>query len=466
MTHNPSTSGPDQTKERHEFSIACVDRSPQICSRIRSIFADLQVHLVFENNLDRILERFEQRHFDVLILSSDALKSGEAEAMEGLEIISAKSPGTQILFLVRPKHIEMARFALTAGSHQYSKLPLGDEELRLLIETALAQQPAHAPNLLLKPRHHKATLERMVGGSPSMIEIYRQIRQAASTDIPVLLTGETGSGKDLAAEAIHNLSSRREALYLPVHLGALPQDLVSSELFGHEKGAFTNALARQKGAFEQASKGTVFLDEVSTMNDKVQVSLLRLLENMEFYRIGGWDSIQADVRIIAATNEDLYDLVARGLFREDLFYRLEVFHIVLPSLRQRNGDIPLLIDHFLGQYNEAFDKTIRGISPECVARLESYDWPGNVRELKNVIQRAVVMCSGEVLLPEHLPARITRGGPGRPRISFPVGTTLSEVEKEMLARTLSFTGNNRSRAAAMLGISRRSIYNKIEKYGL
>ncbi len=466
MSQNIDPSSPVQDDQTYDFRIACVDRTPQICTRIRNIFADLTIKLVFEKNLDRILERFEQQPFDVLILSSDAVKGAEVEGMEGLEIISANSPGTQILFLVRPKHISLARFALTAGSHQYSKLPIGDEELRLLIETALAQQPTHAPNLLLKPRHHKATLERMIGGSPLMLEIYRQIRQAASTDIPVLLTGETGTGKDLAAEAIHNLSPRREASYLPVHLGALPQDLVSSELFGHEKGAFTNALSRQKGAFEQASKGTVFLDEVSTMNDKVQVSLLRLLENMEFYRIGGWDPIQADVRVIAATNEDLFELVERGMFREDLFYRLEVFHITLPPLRQRNGDIALLIDHFLAQYNDAFDKNIRGISPDCVARLESYDWPGNVRELKNVIQRAVVMCSGEVLLPEHLPPRITKGGPGRPKISFPLGTPLSEVERELLSRTLSFTGNNRSKAAAMLGISRRSIYNKIEKYGL
>jgi len=466
MHHKTQTPEPAQDTARDKFSIACVDRTPQICSRIQNIFAELRVKIVFEKNLDRILERFEQQHFDVLILSSDAVRSGENERMEGLEIISANSPGTQILFLVWPKHIEMARFALTAGSHQYSKLPLGDGELRLLIETALAQQPANAPNLLLKPRHHRATLERMVGGSPSMLEVYRQIRQASSTDIPVLLLGETGTGKDLAAEAIHNLSSRRDATYLPVHLGALPQDLVSSELFGHEKGAFTNALTRQKGAFEQASKGTVFLDEVSTMNDKVQVSLLRLLENMEFYRIGGWDPIQADVRVIAATNEDLYELVKRGMFREDLFYRLEVFQITLPPLRSRNGDIPLLIDHFLTQYNEAFDKNIRGISPECVSKLESYEWPGNVRELKNVIQRAVVMCSGEVLLPEHLPARVAKGGPGRPKISFPIGTPLSDVEREMLSRTLAFTGNNRSRAAAMLGISRRSIYNKIEKYGL
>ena len=225
-------------------------------------------------------------------------------------------------------------------------------------------------------------------------------------------------------------------------------------------------LSRHIGSFEQADGGTVFLDEVSTMDEKVQISLLRLIESREYYRIGGRHVVSADVRVIAASNEDLWALVRRGVFREDLFYRLDVFHIVMPPLRHRQGDMALLIDHFLEQFNQSYGKRIIGISPACVARLESYEWPGNVRELKNVVQRAVVMCQGDVLLPEHLPQRLRSEPTARPSVSFKIGATLTEIEREIVARTLAFTGNNRKKAAALLGISRRALYNKIAKYGL
>ena len=223
------------------------------------------------------------------------------------------------MYLVEADRLHMAMSALKAGSYQYAKLPISDQELKLLIETAVEQSTEYAPNLLLKEEVQKTSFEKMVGGSIAMHQIYRQIRQAAATDIPVFISGETGTGKDLAAQAIHQLSSRANNPYLPVHLGALPQDLVPSELFGHEKGAFTGASKRYLGSFEQASGGTVFLDEISTISEKVQISMLRLLEGKEFYRIGGRDPIQSDVRIIAASNEDLQEAVDRNLFRSDLY---------------------------------------------------------------------------------------------------------------------------------------------------
>jgi len=306
----------------------------------------------------------------------------------------------------------------------------------------------------------------MVGRSPRIKEIYRQLRQAAQTDIPVLITGETGTGKELVARAIHQLSDRRDKPFMPIHLGALPLDLVSSELFGYAKGAFTGALKNYRGSFERARGGTVLLDEISTIDEQNQVSLLRLLETKKFARIGGARSIKANVRILATSNEDLNEAIRQGRFREDLFYRLDVFPITLPAVRDRNGDIPLIVDHFLKYYNKRYRTDIRGVSPECITWLESYGWPGNVREIKNVIHRAVVMSSGGVLLPEHLPKRFLSKQIHTPRVSIQLGSSLEEAEVQLITRTLEWTDNNRQRAAAILGISRRTLYNKISRYNL
>ncbi|KMY66321.1 hypothetical protein AAU61_17830 [Desulfocarbo indianensis] len=448
------------------INILCVDPLRNIFRQLKEAFPADGARIVLEPFVGRVLEHFEQETFEVLVLSSAALSSNHGVGIELLEVVSDKCPGTQILFLINPREIKLAASALKAGTYHYSKLPISDEELKLLVESALEKRPQYAPNLLLKHDKKSTTFESMVGGSTVMREVYRQIRQAAATDIPVLLSGETGTGKDLAARAIHQLSSRNGGPYVPAHLGALPEDLVASELFGHEKGAFTGALERRLGCFELAHKGTVFLDEISTIDEKIQISLLRLLEDRKLHRIGATKSLKVDVRVIAASNEDLEEAVSRRGFREDLFFRLDVLHVHMPALKQRDGDVPLLIDHFLKQFNKAYDKAVVGISPECVSRLHSYDWPGNVRELKNVINRAVVMCSGDVLLPEHLPRRLRSPQGGRAMVSLPVGSTLEAMEKEMLLRTLDFTGGNRRRAAEILGISRRTLYNKIDRYDL
>ena len=413
-----------------------------------------------------MLGRFEAQTFDILVITGAAARAGEIDGIDLLEIISAKSPSTQILFLIYPREIRMAMSALKAGSYQYSKLPISDEELRLLVETAQQQQPQYGPSMLLTEMKRKIRFEKLLGRSLAMQDLYRQVWQAAATDIPVLLTGETGTGKDLAAQAIHQQSDRSSKSHVPVHLGALPPELVASELFGHEKGAFTGALDRYLGTFEQASGGTVFLDEISTMDEKVQVSLLRLIEQKRFRRIGGRRAIKSDVRIIAASNEDLNEAVRRGTFREDLLFRLDVFRITLPPLRDRHGDVPLLIEEFLKRYAREFKKNILGVSPEFIGVLESYDWPGNVRELKNVIQRAVLVCTGEVLTPEHLPPRFHSDRTARPRVAFDIGTPLDEIEREMIVQTLETTHNNRKRTAELLGISRRALYYKLRRYAI
>jgi DNA-binding NtrC family response regulator len=319
---------------------------------------------------------------------------------------------------------------------------------------------------MLRSEVEKTTFECMVGRSTAMRQIYRQIRQAAATDIPVLLSGETGTGKELAAQAIHELSKRLQAPFVTVHIGALPPDLVASELFGHERGAFTSATGRRKGCFETADGGTVFLDELATIDEKMQVSLLRLLENCEFSRIGSQEGISVDVRVIAASNAELADEIRRGNFREDLYYRLDVLHITMPPLRERHGDINLLVDHFIKSACDDFQITIRGISSDFISCLEAYPWPGNVRELKNVIQRTVISCTGDILSTDQLPHRISHFRDDNYTMTFRVGTSIESVEKELIIRTLEHTGHNRTRTSEILGISRRSLYNKIQRYSL
>ena len=418
------------------------------------------------SNIDLVMDRFEEDSYDVLLITSSAFKSGSTDGIELLEVIKTRSPTTKVIFLAASDDIRTALAALRAVPCQYVKQPASDEELRSVIQLAIESRPPRPETELLKPQAKPPRFERMVGQSRSMQGVYRQIRQASATDVAVLLLGETGTGKDLAAHAVHNQSERRAGPFLAVNLGAMPVELVASELFGYERGAFTGAREPHPGKFEQARGGTVLLDEIGAIDEKVQVALLRLIETKKFHRLGASRERKADVRVVAASNEDLEDAVRLRRFREDLFYRLDVFRIDLPPVRDRQGDIPLLVDEFLRRYNQELGKRVIGIAPDCLALLENYDWPGNVRELKNVVQRAVLVCEGEVLLAKHLPPRFRPERPARSRATFEVGTPLDEVEREMVIRALGEAGNNRKRAAQLLGISRRALYNKLHKHGL
>jgi DNA-binding NtrC family response regulator len=433
---------------------------------VAHIFGEDNIFLAYERSLDEVVDRFEREVFDLMLFSSSMASSEPDSALEILDLISVKCPGTQILFFTQPGMLKIAHKALRTGVFHYSLLPVSDEELKLLIETAIETKPQLGLNMMLRTEVEKTTFERMVGRSTGMRQVYRQIRQAAATDIPVLLSGETGTGKELAAQAIHELSPRSKAPCVTVHIGALPADLVASELFGYECGAFTGAAQRRKGCFELADKGTVFLDEIATVDEKMQVSLLRLLEKYEFSRIGSEQSISVDVRVIAASNANLADEIRKGNFREDLYYRIEVLHITMPALRERRGDINLLVDHFIKCACDDFQKTIRGISPDFISCLEAYPWPGNVRELKNVIQRAVISCTGDILNTSLLPQRISQYQNDDKTMTVRIGTSIEEVEKELIVRTLDHARHNRSRTSEILGISRRSLYNKIQRYGL
>ncbi|MBD3325843.1 AAA domain-containing protein [candidate division KSB3 bacterium] len=316
----------------------------------------------------------------------------------------------------------------------------------------------------LRTQEHFGSL---IGGSLPMQEVYDQMKKAAVVDIPLLLEGETGSGKDLAAQTIHQLSDRHHGPYIPINLGALPTDLVAGELFGHEKGAFTGAVGLRKGRFEEARNGSIFLDEIEAVDEKIQVTLLRLIENRKFYRLGGKRRMTTNARLLAASNQSLEKLVHNGSFREDLYYRLNIFPITMPPLRDHKEDLPLLISHCVLQAMRMMKKQITEIDQECITILQDYSWPGNVRELKNVMQQSVLMCDGPTILPEHLPARFHDSVVSTvPVVSFKIGTPLEKIEQAMILRTLELTENNRTEAAKLLGISRRALYNRLTKYNI
>jgi transcriptional regulator with PAS, ATPase and Fis domain len=335
----------------------------------------------------------------------------------------------------------------------------------------MAKKSSRGNGVLSPQTYVPNQFEGMLGVSLPMLEVFQRIMDAASADVPVLITGETGTGKDLVAGAIHNRSRRKEKPFVAVNMGAMPVELIASELFGHEKGAYTGAVAMGKGSFEQANGGTIFLDEISTMDEKCQVSLLRVLETKTFRRVGGEKDTRVDVRLIAATNEDLDGAIREKRFREDLYYRFDVFRIHLPPLRERPGGLTVLTHYFLAQFAGIHNKSLRTVSAEALRCLEGYSWPGNVRELKNVIQRAILIAKGDELTPDLLPARIRNTGKAfRESLSaslpIHVGMTLEAAEREFITMTLASAAGNKKRTASILGISRRALYDKLKKYSL
>lgn len=445
--------------------VVVVEKELGIAVRLQRLFAGKDIEVIRESSIDHVVERIERNPCDVLIITSVAFQAGKTDGLEMLEVIGANNPRTQILFVAEPQDIDLAMAALKAGSYHYAKQPINDDELRMLVETALEQRPPDLDIVTEEDSGFSAGKVHLLGRSQAMRAIYQSIQQAAATDIPILIAGETGTGKDLVAQAVHETSARRAEAYIPVHLGALPPELVASELFGHERGAFTGATDRRVGQFELGSDGTIFLDEISTIDEKVQISLLRLIEQRKFTRLGGRKPLHTNARVIAATNETLRELVEQGTFREDLYYRLDVFHIDVPPLRERYGDIPLLVASFIRRYNHAFHKSVQGVSPEAASMLEKYPWPGNVRELKNVIQRAVLICTSASLMPDHLPSRFRSDDAQKVELTYAVGTPLQEFERQAIVRTLT-VARSRKEAAELLGISRRALYNKMERYGI
>ena len=365
--------------------------------------------------------------------------------------------------------IENAVEAMKAGAYHYITKPVNLDELELVIGRALKSRQIEAENANLHEQlDRKFGLENLIGQSPAMLQMFDIIRQVAPTRASVLITGETGTGKELVAHAVHNLSPRKGGPFVAVHAAALPTTLLESELFGHEKGAFTGAVERRAGRFEMADGGTIFLDEVGELEPAMQVKLLRVLEERKFERIGGNKTIEVDVRLVAATNRDLKKLVGEGKFRDDLFYRLSVVTVNLPPLRERRDDVPLLVAAFNRQYSEENNVPIREITQEAVNLLMAYDWPGNVRELRNTLEQMVVLAHGDRLTVRNIPATI-RSGADLTKISVVrpgVTMTVEEAERQLIVQALKETDGNRTKAADKIGMSRRTLHRKLKRYRL
>jgi two-component system, NtrC family, response regulator PilR len=396
--------------------------------------------------------------------------------MTGIEVLRAAKgvdPTVEAIMMTAFASQETAIEALRLGACDYLIKPFDVDELKLKVRERLESRRLRQENVLLK--RALGTTHRfhdIIGRSDVMLEVFRLVETIARTTSTVLITGESGTGKELVARAVHYHSLRRDRPFVALNCGALPETLLESELFGHMRGAFTGAETNKKGLVEAAERGTIFLDEIGEMSPMMQVKLLRVLQERRFRRVGGLEELETDIRVIAATNQDLEKLVAEGRFREDLFYRINVIPVRLPALRERREDIPLLAEHFLAKYTAQMQKALSGISQEAMACLRQYDWPGNIRELENVIERAVALEATAVILPESLPAHVRgeRRGPSSavdlPDAGFDLEDHVRTIERSYLAEALRRAGGVQVKAAELLGMSFRSFRYYAKKYNL
>jgi len=407
----------------------------------------------------------ESQHVDVLLTD---LKMPGIDGMALLRRANSLPSPPLCIMMTAYGSIENAVEAMHAGAYHYLTKPnINLDELELVIQRGLEGRRIATENVTLRAQlDKKFGMEKIIGTSTAMQQVFDIVQQVAPTRATVLITGETGTGKELVAHALHNLSPRKNGPFVAVHAAALPSTLLESELFGHEKGAFTGAVERRIGRFEMADGGTLFLDEVGEIEPAMQVKLLRVLEERKFERLGGSKTIESDVRLVAATNRDLKKLVSEGKFRDDLFYRLSVVSILLPPLRERRDDIPLLVNTFLEQCSRENNKPVREITQEALNVLMAYDWPGNVRELRNTIEQMVVLARVERLTLRDVPAAI-RGAADLTKISVVrTGMTVEEAERQLIVQALKEMDGNRTRAAQKIGISRRTLHRKLKKFGL
>jgi DNA-binding NtrC family response regulator len=417
----------------------------------------------------KVFDVLQAEAFDLLLCD---IKMPPLDGMDILKFMHAEKPEVPVIMMTAFGSIKQAVEALKSGAMDYVMKPFDVEEMRIVVSRGLERRRLAEENVFLKKRlEERSGLGPMIGKSKAMKEVYSLIERVATTDSTVLIYGESGTGKELAAQAIHSLGRRKDRPFITINCAALPENLLESELFGHTRGSFTGAVGDKKGMFEVSQKGTLFLDEVADMAPFTQVKLLRALQERKIRRVGGTEEIAVDVRIIAATNQDLRRRIEEGRFREELFYRLNVISLEMPALRKKVEDIPLLIGLFLQKYCSQMGKKMKRFTPEVVTLLEAYSWPGNVRELENVIERIVAIEDRETITPACLPAEIVTPQPGDQaklvlQPNFNLDSHIAEITKRHIREARRMAGGNLKKSASFLGISYRSLRYLIDKYKL
>jgi DNA-binding NtrC family response regulator len=454
-----------------EYKILVVDDDPKILERLREFLENEGYAVETAKNGEIAGQMVDQDYYDLALID---LNMPKVDGMTLLKTLVDYHPDTVGIILTGHATIRNAVEAMKLGAADYLAKPVKMEELLLVVQRALEFRDLKRENFALKRQlKKKYRFENFIGDSLPMNKVFRIIEKVADTDSTVLILGESGTGKELVAKAIHYHSMRKDKPLIPVNCGAIPEELLESELFGHEKGAFTNAIRTRIGRFEMANGGTIFLDEVAEMSPHLQVKLLRILQEQEFERLGGTKTIRCDVRILAATNKDPDKLVEEGSFREDLYYRLKVIPVSLPPLRDRRSDIPLLAHHFLESIAKAKRKKVMSITRDAMKALCNYDWPGNVRELENIIERMVILSEGEHITVDDLPEKIARkhaldlDEEGLiPEEGLSLSSAVNEYERQLILNALEKAGWVKNRAAKLLKMNRTTLVEKIKKQGI
>jgi DNA-binding NtrC family response regulator len=446
-------------------NLLLVDDQPEVLEGLRLAFGRTDNNVLTAANGEEAIHLLNSDDVDVVVTD---LRMDGIDGLGVLRHALTLNPAPAVIILTAHGTIESAVDALKEGAFDYLTKPVNVKELRVLVEKAAEHRRLLRENFELRQQiDRRFGIEGMVGDSAEMQQLYQMIRQVGPTKATVLVQGESGTGKELIARALHQMSPRARKDFIPVHCAALPETLLESELFGHERGAFTGAVSRRPGRFEVANNGTLFLDEIGEIPLSMQVKLLRVLEQREIQRVGGNETLKVDVRLIVATNRDLEEEVAEGRFREDLYYRLKVVQIVAPPLRHRRSDIPLLAQHFLAEFARENGRSVPTLSRDAVEALQAYHWPGNVRELRNIMENTFVFLQGDTVTARDLPGTIKneKVAPSD-TLSIPMGLPLEEVETIYLKRTLAAVDGNRTRAAEALGISRRTLQRRIKELGI
>ena len=443
--------------DSHDTTVLVVDDDSANRVTLERILVRERYRVLHAESGREAMQRLREERVDVVL--TDLKMPG----MTGIDLLKAArkvDPDLEVVVMTAYGTVESAVEAMKEGAYDFVSKPLSRVEIVTSLRKALEKRGLKLENRSLREQLAAIGDGEMIGRSDAMRSLLDEVEQVAPADATVMLTGESGTGKSRLARLLHRMSRRRDARLVTLNCAAIPENLLESELFGYEKGAFTGAVARKEGRFDLAHGGTLFLDEVTEMQLSAQVRLLRVLQDGEYERVGGTETLRADVRVVAATNRPIEQEVREGRFREDLFYRLNVIPLAVPPLRERGTDITLLAHHFLARFSQKNAKPLDGFTPEALDALNAYRWPGNVRELENAIERAVVLVRSERIGVEDLPRGLREGSTGRSRLSFEVGTPLKVVERRMIEETLRYCGGDKSLAASLMGITARTIYRR------